>query len=230
MRFTFFNDFLALVFPQTCAICRCSLFDFEELICRPCLVQLPMTSHHKRAEDNDLAKKVMGLSQVTRVMAFLRFAKKGVSQKLLHQLKYRNRPEMGRFLGKLYGQELVRNGYKGTWDSVLAIPLHPAKEKRRGYNQSLMFAEGLSDALGLPVQDQLVRTKFTTTQTNKSRWERIANVENVFSLVSDVDVRNKKLLLVDDVMTTGATLAAAANVLLATGATQVDLAVIAAGK
>ncbi|AGA77324.1 ComF family protein [Echinicola vietnamensis] len=230
MRFTFFNDFLALVFPQTCVVCRRSLFDFEPLICRSCLVQLPVTSHHLRADDNDLTAKIMGLSPVTRVMAFLRFTKKGVSQTLLHQLKYRNRPEMGQLLGKLYGQELKRNGYQSCWDAVLAIPLHPAKEKRRGYNQSLMFAEGLAEELGMPVADHLVRERFTSTQTNKSRLERIANVENVFSLQSAGDVSKKKVLLVDDVMTTGATLASAANVLFEAGASQVDLAVIAAGK
>ncbi|AWW30739.1 ComF family protein [Echinicola strongylocentroti] len=230
MRFTFFNDFLALVFPQTCAVCRSSLFDFEELVCRSCQVQLPTTTYHQRPNNNDLAIKIMGLTQVGRVMAFLRYTKKGVSQQLLHQLKYRNQPEMGVLLGKMYGEELVRSGYKDIWDGIFAIPLHPAKQKRRGYNQSMMFAEGLSDALGSPVHDSLVRTKFTSTQTNKSRMERIANVENVFSLVSAADVRDKKLLLVDDVMTTGATLAVAANVLLAAGAAQVDLAVIAAGK
>ncbi|GGF28079.1 ComF family protein [Echinicola rosea] len=230
MRFTFFNDFLALVFPQTCAVCRSSLFDFEELICRSCQVQLPFTTYHQRPDNNDLALKVMGLTRVGRVMAFLRYSKKGVSQRLLHQLKYRNQPEMGVLLGKMYGHELARNGYKDTWDGIFAIPLHPAKQKRRGYNQSMMFAEGLSSVLDSPVRDSLLRTKFTSTQTNKSRMERIANVEHVFSLVTGTDLKNKKLLLVDDVMTTGATLAAAANVLLEAGAEQVDLAVIAAGK
>ncbi|WP_026235573.1 ComF family protein [Echinicola pacifica] len=230
MRFTFFNDFLALLFPQTCVVCKRSLFDFEKGLCRICEHQLPTTNYHLRPQNNDLSIKIMGLTQATNVMAFLRFSKKGMSQKLLHALKYRKKPEIGRLLGRLYGQKLLEDGFEIRWDGIVPVPLHPLKEKRRGYNQSQMFAEGLSLVLNVPVWKALDRIEFTSTQTKKSRMERISNVEGVFGINQSFEVLGKHLLLVDDVMTTGATLSACANVLLSSKTQQVDLAVIAAGK
>jgi len=230
MRFTFLNDFLALVFPQTCCICKRSLFDFENQLCRVCQAKLPVTSYHQRPQNNDLAVKIMGLTKAGNVMAFLRFSKKGMSQKLLHQLKYRNKPELGKVLGRLYGQQLLKSGFEIAWEGILAVPLHPAKEKRRGYNQSQLFAEGLAQELQLPVLNDLRRNRFTGTQTKKTRLERIENVEGVFEMAPGAEIQGKTLLLVDDVMTTGATLASCANVLYNAGVSQVDLAVIAAGR
>ncbi|WP_200975226.1 ComF family protein [Echinicola sp. 20G] len=230
MRFTFFNDFLALVFPETCCVCKRSLFDFENQLCRVCQAKLPLTTYHLRPQNNDLAIKIMGLTKAGNVMAFLRFTKKGMSQRLLHQLKYRNKPELGQVLGKLYGQRLKQSGIEVRWDFIIAVPLHPLKEKRRGYNQSLQFALGLASPLNIPIDQSLVRTKFTVTQTKKSRIARIENVEKVFGLTGKTNLEGKTILLVDDVMTTGATLSACANVLLDAGARQVDLAVIAAGR
>ncbi|WP_317195581.1 ComF family protein [Echinicola shivajiensis] len=189
-----------------------------------------MTTYHLRPQNNDLAIKVYGLTHASNVMSFLRFTKKGMSQKLLHQLKYRNRPELGQVLGKLYGQRLLESGFQADWDGILAVPLHPLKEKRRGYNQSFQFAMGLGAVLDIKVVQSLKRPHFTSTQTKKSRLERIKNVEGVFSISSGEEIKGKSLLLVDDVMTTGATLAACANKLIEAGAVQVDLAVIAAGK
>lgn len=162
-------------------------------------------------------------------MAFLKFTKAGNSQKLLHELKYRNKSDLARELGKLYGTILLDSGYKGTWDEIVPVPLHPLKQQRRGYNQSEQFAIGLSKVLEIPVVIALQRTKFTETQTKKSRLQRLDNVEEVFSLSRDLSPGNKSIMLVDDVMTTGATLCACANVLLASGAKKVDLVTIAAG-
>lgn len=190
---------------------------------------LPRTSYHLRSEDNDLTSKVRGLSEIGRVMAFLKFTKEGKSQKLLHELKYRNKADLARELGKLYGKMLLESGYKNVWDQLVPVPLHPLKQQRRGYNQSEQFANGLSGVLEIPVVIALARTKFTETQTNKSRLQRLDNVEEVFSLGLFKSVNQKSIMLVDDVMTTGATLCACANVLLASGAKNVDLVTIAAG-
>ena len=229
MRFTYYEDFLALVFPRTCCICRRSLFEFEKQLCKICVSQLPVTHYHLRPEDNELKIKVMGLTKVHRVFSFLRFTKKGVSQRLLHQLKYKNKPELGNLLGSLYGRTLLSTS-GNAWDMVVPVPLHPLKLKKRGYNQSERFAQGLAGALGIPSLTVLQRTVFTETQTNKSRWQRWENVERVFDKGPEWDVTQKNILLVDDVMTTGATLAACANTLLAAGAQSVDIAVIAAGR
>ncbi|HSF53600.1 MAG TPA: ComF family protein [Algoriphagus sp.] len=188
-----------------------------------------MANFHLRPYDNELASKIRGLTQVDRVMAYLRFSKKGKSQKLLHQLKYRNKPEIGEEMGRLYGLLLAQNGYQKEWDVIVPVPLHPMKQKRRGYNQSEKFGIGLSKSLDIRLENFLERKKFTETQTKKSRLQRLDNVEEVFDLLDEVSIQGMRILLVDDVITTGATLCACANVLLANGAKTVDLATIAAG-
>lgn len=230
MRFTFFQDFLALVFPKTCSVCKRSLFDFENKLCKVCIGSLPVTNYHLHPQNNDLVVKVMGLTKPNLVMSFLRFTKQGMSQKLLHQLKYKNNPEVGVELGCIYGNLLKKHDFAGHWDMVVPVPLHPLKQRRRGYNQSEQFAKGLAEVLEIPMYDGLIRAHFTETQTQKSRMERIMNVSEVFFANNRIELKDKKILLVDDVMTTGATLTSCANVLLASDAVVVDLAVIAAGR
>ena len=230
MRFTLYEDFLALVFPRTCCVCKRSLFEFENHLCKICISRLPITNYHLRPQNNDLKTKILGLTEVNQALSFLRFTKKGISQRILHQLKYRNRPELGNEIGKLYGFLLLEYGYLRYWDAVVPVPLHPIKLTRRGYNQSERFAKGLSEILLSPLNTQLERVKYTETQTNKSRLQRWENVETVFCLKNLEGIRNQKILWVDDVMTTGATLSACSNTLLKAGAQSVDVAVIAAGK
>jgi ComF family protein len=229
MRLLFAKDFLDLIFPRNCILCGRTLFDHENCLCSICVGLLPRTSYHLRSEENDLTSKVKGLSEIGRVMAFLKFTKSGNSQKLLHELKYRNKSDLARELGKLYGKILFDSGFKSTWNQIVPVPLHLLKQQRRGYNQSEQFAIGLSKVLEIPVVIALERTKFTETQTKKSRLQRLNNVEEVFGLTKDLSIDNKSVMLVDDVMTTGATLCACANVLLAGGAKNVDLVTIAAG-
>lgn len=230
MRFTLYEDFLALLFPKTCCVCKRSLFDFENQLCRICIAKLPVTNYHLRPQNNDLKVKIMGLTQVNLVLSFLRFSKKGISQRILHQLKYKHKPELGNVMGRLYAYLLLEHGVAGSWEAVVPVPLHPVKFKRRGYNQSERFAEGLAEILNIPLNNALNRVKYTETQTNKTRLQRWANVEQVFQLSKEAAIDNKNILLVDDVMTTGATLAVCANSLLYSGALSVDIAVIAAGK
>ncbi|TDQ17079.1 ComF family protein [Algoriphagus boseongensis] len=229
MRLNFWKDFLDLLYPRNCVQCGIALLDFEPHFCTKCQGTLPVASYHLYPFDNDLTTKVKGLTQVNRVMAFLRFSKKGKSQHLLHLLKYRNMPEIGEELGRLYGIELMSKGYQEEWDLIVPVPLHPMKQKRRGYNQSEKFAKGLSKSLQINRISVLERVKFTETQTKKSRLERLENVDEVFSLKKDANISGQRILLADDVITTGATLCACSNVLLAHGAKHVDLITIAAG-
>ncbi len=225
----FLKDFLDLIFPRNCPQCGRALFDFEPCLCTVCQGTLPLANFHLRPYDNELTSKIRGLTQVNRAMAFLRFSKKGKSQKLLHQLKYRHMPEIGEEMGRLYGLALARHDYQKEWDVIVPVPLHPMKQKRRGYNQSEKFGIGLSKTLDVRLENLLERNKFTETQTRKSRLQRLDNVEEVFELKSGGNVEGLRILLVDDVITTGATLCACANVLLVCGAKHVDLATIAAG-
>ena len=229
MRLFFWKDFIDLIFPRNCALCKRALFDFEPCLCTICQGMLPRANFHLRPFDNELTSKLQGLMPVHRVMAFLRFTKKGKSQTLLHLLKYKNKPELGEELGRLYGLSLLDNGFGGTWDVLVAVPLHPLKKQRRGYNQSECFARGLSKVMGIPYRELLVRKKFTTTQTNKSRLERLEKVEEVFALNEGQVTQGLRILLVDDILTTGATLCGCSQTLLQGGAKHVDLATIAAG-
>ncbi len=229
MRLPFLKDFLDLIFPRNCPQCGKTLFDFETCLCTVCQGSLPVANFHLRPYDNELSSKIRGLTQVNRVMSFIRFSKKGKSQRLLHQLKYRNKPEIGEEMGRLYGLTLQNHGYQTEWDIIIPVPLHPLKQKRRGYNQSEKFAKGLAKVLAIKTEEYLDRKKFTETQTQKSRLQRLENVEEVFELKPEKSVEGLRVMLVDDVMTTGATLCACANVLLANGAKHVDLVTIAAG-
>ena len=229
MRLFFWKDFIDLIFPRNCPLCKQALFDFEPCLCTICQGMLPRANFHLHPFDNELTSKLQGLMPVHRVMAFLRFTKKGKSQALLHLLKYKNKPELGDELGRLYGLSLLEKGFAGFWDVLVAVPLHPLKKQRRGYNQSECFARGLSKVLGVPYRELLARRKFTTTQTNKSRLERLENVDDVFALNEGQVTQGLRILLVDDILTTGATLCACAQTLLQGGAKHVDLATIAAG-
>lgn len=229
MRLFFWKDFIDLIFPRNCPLCKQALFDFEPCLCTICQGMLPRANFHLHPFDNELTSKLQGLMPVHRVMAFLRFTKKGKSQALLHLLKYKNKPELGEELGRLYGLSLLEKGFAGFWDVLVAVPLHTLKKQRRGYNQSECFARGLSKVLGVPYLELLVRRKFTATQTNKSRLERLENVDDVFALSEGQVTQGLRILLVDDILTTGATLCACAQTLLQGGAKHVDLATIAAG-
>lgn len=228
-RLFFFKDFLDLIFPQNCVHCGRNLFDWEKSLCGICKNKLPIGSYHLRPEKNDLTQKLQGLCPVSKCISFLKFSRKGMSQNLLHQLKYRNKPEIGWVLGKAFGKILEKQSYSKDWDIIIPVPLHPLKQKRRGYNQSEEFAKGLSEALKIPAENYLTRVKWTETQTNKSRIQRIENVSDVFELLPGKSTNQRRFLLVDDVITTGATLSACSNILWQNGAKTVDLATIAAG-
>lgn len=229
MRLLFVKDFLDLIFPRTCDLCSRNLFDHEKSLCGICIGLLPKTNYHLRPTDNDLSQKVKGLTDVEMVMSFLRFTRMGKSQKILHQLKYKNKPGLAQELGEMYGQVLVNHGFN-YWKYLVPVPLHPIKRRRRGYNQSEEFAKGLAEFLSAKLVLALERVRFTETQTNKTRLERLDNVESVFEKSNGIDISGAEVLLVDDVMTTGATLSACANVLLAAGAKKVDFVTIAAGN
>ncbi|MDF2156403.1 ComF family protein [Algoriphagus sp. CAU 1675] len=229
MRLLFWKDFFDLIFPRNCLLCGRNLFDQEECLCSICKGTLPETSYHLRPFDNDITSKIKGLTQVGLAISYLRFTKAGKTQKLLHQLKYQDKPELAEVLGKWYGEKLLSYQFSSTWDVITSVPLHEMKKLRRGYNQSEEFGKGLSKVLGIPYQNLLNRKKYTETQTKKTRLERLDNVNEVFQ-VSDIKlVKAKNILLVDDVITTGATLCSCTNLLLANGANNVDLATIAAG-
>jgi ComF family protein len=180
-------------------------------------------------DENPVLKRLAGRLPLHFASAFLTFKKSGIVQRLLHELKYGNKPEVGYKLGKLYGVELAQSTDLSSVDLIVPVPLHEVRQRQRGYNQSAMFASGLSETLGVPWHETVtVRVHSTSTQTRKSRKERWQNVTDAFSVSSNAHIKNKHLLLVDDVITTGATLEACGMHLLEKGCGKLSIACIAA--
>jgi ComF family protein len=223
-----FRDFVSLFFPRYCAGCENALGKGEELICSGCILEMPRSNYHLEVE-NPFYKKLRGRIPVKYVMSFFKFVKSGKVQHLLHSLKYRNKPEIGRLLGKVYGNELLQSGYGHEFDLIIPVPLHSSKKKRRGYNQSEEFGLGVAEALNIPCSDSyLKRLHVTETQTKKTKLKRWENVKEVFALIDPVPVKDQRILLIDDVVTTGATLEAAGRALLEGGCKELSIACIAA--
>ncbi|MGY2130749.1 ComF family protein [Hymenobacter sp. HD11105] len=225
-------DFVSLIFPQVCLACTESLARGEDHICTGCRAQLPYTDYHKLSpNDNPLARKFWGKLPVRHSLSYLRFLRRGRVQHLLHQLKYQGQQDVGRVLGRWYGAELSDFGLASEFDLIVPVPLHPRKLAKRGYNQSDSFAEGLSLSLNVPWNaTALRRNEHTASQTRKNRTERWQNVAEVFEVAAPESVLGKRILVVDDVLTTGATLEACAAALLAAGCSQVSIATIACAE
>ena len=219
---------LDLLYPDPCRACGETLLETEAIICTNCRINLPRTNSH-RVIIPELGLRFAGKVAVENVYSFLKFERAGKVQRLLHQLKYNNQPEVGKTLGKLYGAELRQAGVGNAFDLIVPVPLHSKKLAQRGYNQSDAFAEGLSDELAIAWSDKaLARRKYTQTQTGKNRAERFENVAGIFEVINLNTIDNQRIALVDDVMTTGATLESAVGELLAKGAKSVTIITLAA--
>ena len=210
----YLEDLFSLVFPEICNACGKSLHKHENLICNYCKVKLPFTNFHLQNE-NPIEKIFWGRVTIEKAGAFLYFHKGNRVQQLMHRFKYKDKKEIGQLIGAMYGLELAKANYLSEADLIIPVPLHPEKQKKRGYNQSEYFALGLSNATAIPCQtDVLVRAIASSTQTKKNRFERWKNVETIFKVENQNSIENKHIILVDDVITTGATVEACANTLL----------------
>jgi len=221
------KDFIALFYPRVCVACHASLIKGEEVLCTSCLVELPKTAYHRHS-DNPVRNRLAGRLPLAFASAFLKFRKGGLVQSLLHELKYNNRPEIGIRMGHLYGVELMESGLGADFDVIVPVPLHASRMRRRGYNQSAKFAEGLSEALNIAWEESISqRISATTTQTRKGRSDRWNNVKDAFSVADIEKISGKRILLVDDVITTGATLEACGSHLIESGCASLSIACIA---
>lgn len=221
------KDFISLIFPKICVSCGKSLYKNEHSICTYCAYHLPKTNYHLDNE-NPVAKIFWGRTTIFSAAAFYNFNKGGQVQHLIHQLKYKGRSEVGVAVGKLYGYELMQSEYFKTVTIIIPVPLHPKRQKKRGYNQSDCFAEGLAKSMKAEADCKtLYRACESETQTKKSRFMRWKNVETIFQLRDLKTLEGKHVLLVDDVITTGATFEACAQTLLQVPGIKVSIAAIA---
>ena len=221
------DSFLHLFFPHVCAGCGTDALGSEETICIRCLHHLPKTEFDL-ISGNPVEKIFWGRVPLVSACSIYYFSKDSLIQSLLHQLKYRAHRSLGPFLGEEMGKLLVRSGRFFPVDGIVPVPLHPSKEKQRGYNQAGLLAEGISRATNTPFSIDLLRRTFaTSTQTRKNRMQRWENVQDKFICSDSASVKGKHLLLVDDVVTTGATLESCGQSLLAAGAASIRIATLA---
>ncbi len=204
----------SLFYPKLCLVCESKKPARGELLCFTCQHKLPKTDFHLD-RDNALMERFWGRLPLQAAAALFYFIKGGRAQQLIHQLKYNNKPTVGIQLGQTYGKQLKISPLFQEIDCIIPVPLHPRKQHQRGYNQSEAFAQGLSSSMKKPYYAQaLQRRSFTQTQTRKGRLERMNNVMEAFSVKNGKTLQGKHVLLVDDVVTTGATLEACGMQLL----------------
>ena len=223
---SFIHDFISLIYPDLCQACGQSLLKGEEIICIRCQLQLPRTNFHRDAI-NPIIKHFWGKVPVHAATAYYFFYKGEKVQHLIHQLKYKGRPEVGMKVGQLLGNDLKQSELYKDVDVIVPVPLHDDKLRVRGYNQAEEIAKGLAQSYKLKSENLIVRTKHTDTQTRKHRYERYQNVDKVFAVNEEKEIYNKHILLVDDVITTGSTLTACAEELLRIKGTKVSIAAMA---
>lgn len=199
------RDFIELFFPRQCCVCGTPLVDGEDEICTTCLLDLPevLTA---QGDENFVERRFWGRLPVQHATALLIFKRKSKSQRILHQIKYNGNEKLALIMGRQLGLRLSANGLFDDVDLLVPVPLHRRKERHRGYNQSLLLCQGIAQTFPRPiVNDNLVRTRHTDSQTHKNRIQRLENMKGVFAVKEPNALQGKHILLIDDVITTGAT-------------------------
>lgn len=216
-----------LIYPRLCEGCSKALLDEEQVLCLNCSIyNLPRTAYH-HIQENETFMRFAGRVKIEKGTSLAYFTNEGLLQHLLHGLKYDGKQEIGTYLGTQFGYDLLQTNWQMGIDSIIPVPLHAKKEAERGFNQTNIIANAMSDVLKIPVMDKVLqRIKFTETQTQKTREERILNMQDAFGLVNPKEINGKHILLIDDVLTTGATLEAAALALLSVPDVRISIATI----
>lgn len=218
---------LHLFYPHVCTGCGSDILASENLLCLYCTESLPNTRFALH-EGNPVEKSFWGRIPVAAAHSQYYFTKDSLVQHLIHQLKYKNNKEIGAYMGELTGSTLLNSGRFQNIDMIIPLPLYPDKERKRGYNQASVIAEGMAKAMQVPVLNHnLTRQRFTETQTRKHRDERWQNVEGSFAVSNRAALAGKNILLVDDVVTTGATLEACGQAILQIEGTRLFIATLA---
>ena len=219
------KDFISLIFPVQCAGCGNVIHSSVQVICSSCQLSLPYFEE-PYSNENKMAEKFWGKVELEGALALFKFNQGGLAQSLIHQVKYKHAKELGIALGRLLGNQF--NSQEVRFDCVVPVPLHRKKKRIRGFNQSELIAQGVGDAIDSQVSiGNLNRVTYTETQTNKGLFDRWKNVETVFEVVNCHTFEGKHILLVDDVITTGATLEACVHALKKSKDVKISVATLA---
>jgi len=218
--------FAHLLYPELCVACGGDLPSANSCFCLRCRSKLAPADMH-RVQENEFVDRLWGRLQLESGAAAYYFTRNSPIRMAVHHLKYENKPDIGLMLGRAFGRQLRESAWFQSVELIIPVPLHPKKERLRGYNQSGVFAQGISEAMERPVSSKILfRKSYTETQTNKKRMERFQNVGEVFAVEKPQSIEGKHLLLVDDVLTTGATLEVCGQALLAVKGTRLSCATI----
>lgn len=218
---------LHLFYPHVCTGCGSDLLEEDNLLCLKCIHNLPHTNFAALA-NNQIEKDFWGRITLTAAYSQFYFSKEFLIQHLIHQLKYKGDTKIGFYLGEIMGKTLLNSNRFSSIDALIPLPLYADKEHKRGYNQATIICNGISSVMNIPVLNgAVIRQHATETQTRKHRTERWENVKHSFKVVKENELTGKHLLLVDDVVTTGATLEACGNVILQTENVKLSIATLA---
>jgi ComF family protein len=221
------QDALHLFYPNCCQGCGSDLIFNNQLLCIRCLQSLPHT-RFAWFPDNPIEKIFSGRLNIAAAHSEFYFSKGQLIQELIHQLKYNNNKDIGIYLGEITGESLLQSGRFSGMDAIIPLPMYPDKEYKRGYNQAAIIAEGIAKSMNVPLMNKMVlRSRLTETQTKKHRADRWQNVEGSFNISNPSALMGKKVLLVDDVITTGATIEACAQVISQLSGSAIYIATLA---
>lgn len=221
------SGFTHLLYPELCVACGAELPLAATCFCLRCQIRLSPSDMHL-VQDNEFIERLWGRLPLYSGASAYYFSRNSPIRMAIHHLKYKNKPDIGLMIGRAFGRKLRESAWFKPVQVVIPVPLHPRKERLRGYNQSMMFAQGIAEAMELPLHGKvLLRKSFTETQTRKKRMERFQNVEEVFWLENPETIEGKHVLLADDVLTTGATLEVCGQRLLEVPGVKLSCATIA---
>ncbi len=198
------GDLAGMIYPNVCEVCANTLVHGEHTLCLHCLHDMPRTRLHTQSF-NEIHKRLAGHTPISKAAAYFYYYRENPYAELIHRAKYNNRPALAKTLARMFAEEIMPSGFFDGIDLILPVPLHYLKELKRGYNQSHEIAKGLREATGIEIADNLIAKKAHSTQTRRSAFERWLNTGNIYTVAEPHELADKHILIVDDVITTGAT-------------------------